>query len=108
MKRTTHYAASGLGTRPSESVSPSNNHYASTVKLSKEASAMIAEMGLQRVAGNVFECPSSKDYWRISKDGGLLRLTNGEVDDGDKIAPAPKESADTSDFLQGILADLEF
>jgi hypothetical protein len=108
MKRTVHYAAAGIGIHPSEALVPSSNHYASDTKLSKEAAAMVAEMGLQRVAGNVFECPSSKDFWKVGEGGSLVRLTKGEVDNGDKIAPAPKESSQTSDFLQGILADLEF
>jgi hypothetical protein len=108
MKRTIHYAAAGLGTRPSEAFTPSKNHYASDSKLSKEASAMVAEMGLQRVAGNVFECPSTQEFWKVGDKGSLVRLTSGEVDNGDRIAPAPKESAQTADFLQGILAELEF
>jgi hypothetical protein len=108
MRRTVHYAAAGVGTRPSEAFTPSKNHLASEKKLSKEASAQIAEMGLNRVAGNVFECPSTKDFWKVGDTGSLVRLTSGEVDDGDRIAPAPKESAQTADFLQGILADLEF
>jgi len=103
-----HYAAAGVGTRPSEAFTPSKNHMASSTKLTKEASAQIAEMGLVRLAGNVFECPSSKDFWKVSDKGSLVRLTSGEVDNGDKISPAPKESAQTADFLQGILADLEF
>lgn len=103
-----HYASAGVGTRPSEAFVPSKNHFASTVKLNKEATAMVAEMGLMRVAGNVFECPSSKEFWKVGDGGSLVRLTSGEVDNGDTISPAPKESSQTADFLQGILADLEF
>ena|SRR5271156_1442106 len=102
-----HYAAAAVGTRPSEAFTPSKNHIASE-KLSKEASAQVAEMGLQRVAGNVYECPSTKDFWKVGDKGSLVRLTSGEVDNGEKIAPAPKESAQTEDFLQSILAELEF
>ena len=70
---------------------------------------MVEEMGLVRVAGNAYECPATREYWRVNdKNGSLTRLTSGEVDDGDKIAPAPKESAQTEDFLQGILSGLEF
>jgi len=105
MKRTVHYAAAGVAQRPSEVLTPTKNHYAS---LSKDAAAKVAEMGLTRVAGNVFECPSTKDFWKVGETGSLVRLTSGEVDNGDRIAPAPKESAQTADFLQGILADLEF
>jgi hypothetical protein len=106
MRRTVHYAGQGVATKRESLTLPSNNHFAGS--LSKEASTQIAEMGLTRLAGNVYECKSSQDFWKISDSGGLVRLTNGEVDNGEKIAPAPKESADTSDFLQSILADLEF
>lgn len=109
MKRTRHYAAAGIGTRPTEASTPSKNHVASTPKLSKEASAQVAELGMVRVAGNVFECPSTKDFWKVGDGGALVRLTSGEeVDNGEKIAPAPKESSASADFLQSILADLEF
>lgn len=107
MKRTVHYAAQGVGNRPSETFTPSKNHFANA-KLSKEVTAQIEEMGLARVAGNVFECASSQEFWKVSDTGSLVRLTTGEVDHGDRIAPAPKESAQTADFLQGILSDLEF
>lgn len=107
MKRTVHYAAAGVGNRPSEAFTPSKNHFANA-KFSKEVTAQIAEMGLVRVAGNVFECAPSQEFWKVSDKGSLVRLTSGEMDGGDHIAPAPKESAQTADFLQGILADLEF
>jgi hypothetical protein len=104
MKRTIHYIAKGIGIPPSEAITPSNNHCAS-LKLDKKASAMVIEMGLQRVAGNVFSCPSSQEFWKV-KDGSLVRLTGGEVDNKENVAPAPKDDAE--DFLQSILADLEF
>lgn len=102
MQRFHHYTGTGIGYRPDNS--PSMNHYAG--KLTKEAAAMVEEMGLQRVAGNVFECPSTKEFWKISDNGGIVRLTSGEVDNGEKISPAPKD--EPADFLSGILAELEF
>ena len=64
-------------------------------------------MGLVRLAGNMFECKSTKDFWKVSeKDGSLVRMTSGEVDNGEHIQSAPKEAG--ADFLQDILAGLEF
>lgn len=106
MRRTVHYKAAGVGIQSVESLAPSSNHF--TGKLSKEASAQVEEMGMVRVAGNIYEVPSTKDFWKVSENGGLVRLTGGEVDNGEKMAPAPKESSQVADFLQGILADLDF
>ncbi len=106
MRRTIHYSAAGVGTRPPEQLMPSGNHY---TKPSKEASVQIAEMGLIRRCANIYECPSTKDFWKVNdKNGSLVRLTSGEVDNGERIAPAPKESAQAADFLQSVLADLSF
>jgi hypothetical protein len=102
MPRFRHYAGHGVGTKRPEAAVPSTNHFA---KLSKEASAKIAEMGLVRVAGNVFELPSKNEFWRVSTDGNISRLTGGEVDLHESIQAAPKD--EPADFLQGILADLE-
>lgn len=100
MGRFHHYAGQGVGTRHAEA--PSTNH---AVKISKTAQAQIAELGLVRVAGNVFELPASKDFWKIGDDGNIQRLNGGEVDLHESIKAAPKD--EPADFLQGILADLE-
>ena len=66
-------------------------------------------MGIQlnRVAGNVYENPASKDFWAV-KNGQLVRLTGAEteVDLGEHIDPANIDDPETS--LRTILADLEF
>jgi hypothetical protein len=109
MARFHHYAGAGVGIRHSDEPKPSKNHFAS-VKLTKQAAAQIQEMGLVRVAGNVFasnafELQSTKDFWKVGEDGNITRLTGGEVDLHESIAGAPKD--EPADFLQGILADLE-
>lgn len=63
-----------------------------------------AAMGLIRVAGNVFECPSSKDFWKV--DGSkVIRLTSSEVDNDESLKPA--NTVNPSKFLKDILAELE-
>ncbi len=97
-----HYAAVGVGSRPS-GAAPSTNRF---TQPDKQASAVIAEFGLQRVAGNLYECPSTRDFWKISDRGGITRLTADEVDNGEHIEAAPKEAGE--DFLRDVLAALDF
>jgi hypothetical protein len=99
-----HYAGVGIGVKHTEPSTPSRNHFAN-VKLTKQAASKIAELGLVRVAGNVFELQSTKDFWKVGEDGNISRLTGGEVDLHESIQAAPKD--EPADFLQGILADLE-
>ncbi len=98
-----HYSGTGVGARIIESSAPSNNHY---TPLNKKANVIATEMGLERVAGNIYESKSRRDFWKVSENGGITRLTADEVDDGDSIPAAPKEAAD--DFLRDVLAALEF
>jgi hypothetical protein len=107
MSRLFHYASHGVGVTPQqvEGVSKSN-HFASTTVLTKETKQKIASMGLERVAGNIYECPSTKDFWKVTGNGGITRLTPGEVDNHERIAAAP--SSAPSDFLDEILGSLEF
>ena len=98
-----HYAAAGIGSHAPEAALPSANHF---TKPDKQASAAIDEMGLQRVAGNLYECPSTRDFWKISDKGGITRLTADEVDNGERIKAAPKEAGE--DFLRDVLAALDF
>jgi len=97
-----HYAAAGVGSHRHDAP-PSANHF---TKPDKQASAMIDELGLQRVAGNLYECPSTRDFWKVSDKGGITRLTSDEVDNGEHIEAAPKEAAE--DFLHDVLAGLDF
>jgi hypothetical protein len=88
-------------------------HYLSG-KTRKLASASLAsdrglkkagQLGLIRVAGNVFECPSSRDLWKVDGDK-VSRISSIEVDYNEKLAPADSEDPDK--YLQRILAELEF
>ncbi len=81
------------------------NHFASA-KLPAAIQRKIASMGLVRCAGNVYEAPSTKDFWMVSADGGIRRLCGDEVDNGESIAAAPKDQP--MQFLESILDDLSF
>jgi hypothetical protein len=61
-------------------------------------------MGLIRVAGNVFECPSSQDFWKVTGNK-VIRLSAPEVDNDEHLKPANK--ANPSRYLKDILAELE-
>lgn len=68
--------------------------------------SVIRKLGLLRVAGNVYECPSTKDFWEV-KEGKIMRLTTAnEVDNSEKLVAADSMDPETS--LKQILADLEF
>lgn len=81
---------------------PHKNHFAAS-KISREAQARIDELGLVRVAGNVFECPSTKDFWKVNGNK-VVRLSGGAVDNGEKVVAA--DAAAPDDFLSEILSDL--
>ena len=61
--------------------------------------------GLRRVAGNVFENPANRDFWKV--DGGkILRLVgSGEVDFDESLAPASAE--DPESHIASMMAELE-
>lgn len=92
------------GKKASESVF-SKNHLASEAKLSPEVKSKIASMGLNRVAGNVYECPSTKDFWKV-QGNKIVKMVVDEVDNGEKIPAAPSDTP--MDFLNDILGDLTF
>jgi hypothetical protein len=81
------------------------NHFASATEFSPAVQRKIASMGLLRVAGNVYECPSSQDFWQVA-GGKIVRLSGDVVDNGESIAAAPKDQP--MEFLSSILDDLEF
>ena len=64
-------------------------------------------LNLTRVAGNVYESKSKREFWAV-RNGKLVRLTgsNSEVDDGESIQAADHSNPEHS--LRAILADLEF
>jgi hypothetical protein len=64
-----------------------------------------ASMGLIRIAGNVFECPSSRDLWKVDGDK-VMRVSSVEVDFHESLKPADPANPDR--FLKDILAELDF
>src|SRR5271163_639610 len=79
------------------------NHFANDTSISPDVRTKIARLGLERVAGNVYACPSKQDFWAV-KGNKIIKLVVDEVDDGSSIAAAP--SNDPMDFLTNILDDL--
>lgn len=79
------------------------NHFSAAVSITPEIRSKIASMGLERVAGNVYACPSKQDFWAV-KGNKIIKLVVDEVDDGSSIAAAPSNSP--MDFLTNILDDL--
>jgi hypothetical protein len=71
------------------------------VKLAKDAG--LGE--LRRVAGNIFEHPATRDFWKVA-DGKLLRLVGSEVDMDEHLDPMPAD--DPESHIASILADLEY
>lgn len=70
------------------------------------ASMTIDRFNMWRVAGNVYECPSTQDFWEV-KEGKLKRLTsNNVVDNGESLVAANKDNPELS--LKAILDDLDF
>ena len=78
---------------------------ASSKQVSERGLKKAAQLGLIRVAGNMFECPSSHDLWRVDGDK-IMRVSSVEVDYNEKLKPADAEDPDK--FLKDILAELEF
>ena len=65
----------------------------------------IDDLMLRRVAGNVYECPSTKDFWKVNGNK-IVKLVGNEVNQGESIQAAPEDRP--AAFLAGILDDLEF
>jgi hypothetical protein len=81
-------------------------HNRFTASVPVEAQRKIASMGLTRVAGNVYECPSTQDFWQVTGGGKIMRLSGDEVDNGESIPAAPQDKP--MEFLSSILDDLSF
>lgn len=81
------------------------NHFAGLAAYPAEVRDEISRWGLTRVAGNVFECRSTKDFWAV-KGGTIMKLVGNEVDAGESIPGAPGDKP--AAFLANILDDLEF
>jgi hypothetical protein len=86
------------------SSAPTEHHF-KTASITPELRQKIEEMGLVRVAGNAYRCPSTRDFWAV-KGGKVIRITVDEVDNGESIQAAPADTP--GNFLSSILADLTF
>lgn len=105
MQRTYHLSGHTIGmNREEHAVAPSTNHFKSA-SVTRKLAAEIHELGLRRVAGNVFECPAQRDFWAVA-DGKLMRLSMTEVDDNEHLAAAPRN--DPGSYLSQVLNDLSF
>ena len=60
---------------------------------------------MRRIAGNVYECPSTKDFWKV-QGNRIVKLVGDEVSAGESIPAAPDDKP--AAFLANILDDLEF
>ncbi len=80
------------------------NHLTASA-ISKEVLRKASSMGLQRIAGNIFESPCSHELWKV-RGGSIIRLTGNEVDYNEHLAAAPAD--DPAGFLDGVLGDLVF
>jgi hypothetical protein len=104
MGRLRQMRAQTVGMRQDQELDlPSANHFKQAGLPAKVAS-QVAEMGLTRVAGNIFINHSTKDFWDV-KNGKVIRLTRVEVDNGEQVS-AP--TGDPSNFLTDALNDLTF
>ena len=83
---------------------------ASSTKISDtEVQKIALQMGLgqlRRVAGNIFERPASKDFWKVGTDGSLKRMVSSEVDLDESLSPLSTD--DPESHIASILADLEY
>lgn len=81
------------------------NKLASSKLASDKGLRKAADLGLLRVAGNMFECPSTKDLWRVNGDK-VIRVSSVEVDYNENLQPA--DAKNPQNFLASLLSDLDF
>lgn len=96
--------AHGLGHEQSDNIF-SKNHFASSMAIPHDVQDMIDRYTMTRVAGNVYECPSTKDFWKV-QGNKIVKLVGNEVNQGESIPAANKEKPSVS--LASWLDDLEF
>jgi hypothetical protein len=95
----------GLGAQKSADSSVFTvNHFISSTPVPPALKQKIASMGLERIAGNIYESPSTRDFWKV-KGNSIIKLVGDEVDNGESIAAAPKN--DPMGFM-GAFDDIEF
>src|SRR5438270_7925755 len=81
----------GLGIRKGETDMFRKNHFASSEKVASNVQAFLSEYGMNRVAGNVYECPSTKDFWKV-QGNKIVKLVGNEVNNGESIPAASDEN----------------
>jgi hypothetical protein len=88
------------------------HHLSSNVELptlfepkSNQGRKIASALGLVKVAENLYECPSSKDLWRV-EGNKVIRLSSEEVDNGESMKAADPNAPDL--FLAKVLEELEF
>ena len=86
-------------------LSGKSSKLASSTQASDKGMQKAASLGLIRVAGDMFECPSTRDLWRVNGDK-VMRVTSAEVDFNEKLKAANED--DPKSFLSSILAQLDF
>jgi hypothetical protein len=105
MRKLHSKAAHGLGGNdPAETIF-SKNHFASATPIPRDVQSYIDKFAMQRIAGSVYECPSTKDFWKV-QGTKIIKLVGAEVNNGESIAGAPNDKPQA--FLAGILDDLDF
>lgn len=90
--------------QPNESIF-SKNHFASMMAIPRDVQFEIDSLMMRRVAGNVYECPSTKDFWKV-QGNKIVKLVGNEVNQGESIPAAPDDRP--AAFIANILDDLEF
>jgi hypothetical protein len=104
MKKIYHKTAHGLTQEKGESVFQ-KNHFASATAIPQNIQHYIDEYSMHRIAGNVYECPSTKDFWKV-QGNKIVKLVGNEVNAGESIPAASSDKPAIS--LAGWLDDLEF
>jgi hypothetical protein len=99
-----HKTAHGLMQEKGESVFQ-KNHFASMTAIPRDVQIEIDSMMMRRIAGNVYECPSTKDFWKV-QGNKIVKLVGNEVNAGESIPAASSDKPAVS--LAGWLDDLEF
>jgi len=104
MRKVYAKAGHGLIQEKGESVFQ-KNHFASMMAIPRDIQFEIDSMMMRRIAGNVYECPSTKDFWKV-QGNKIVKLVGNEVNQGESIPAADSERPAMS--LASILDDLEF
>jgi hypothetical protein len=97
--------AHGLKSEQSDVSIFSKNHFASMMAIPRDVQFEIDSLMMRRVAGNVYECPSTKDFWKV-QGNKIVKLVGNEVNQGESIPAAPDDRP--AAFIANILDDLEF